>query len=349
MDDRISDDENDDFSEPATRRGLAHNDMPRYQDAINLSKDTWWNLSRMKTAYKFVHDSVATTFKSQNTVGGRSLRKCFDKSDALICETLQPLYSRYFKRTVGEGLSHHESCHVIFLPVSAESNNRETVYQLHSMRVLLTSELVETECLPLPLAFRLHAVARLLERNDAATAVMRQVGMDLVGWAAMLSLAERTSIEDLHGRMFLPAFGDGGLLCGQFKPDYALAEGVLTRISVDGASESAISRHPLEASLFDASTYYGEAIRNPPRDHVRQELCAWRDRNRAAYDAEMADLLWPGRKLVPVNPMNYHSRHAEELEGVLVEPRIADTIAKRKWNAAVLRPQSEALGLGLGN
>ncbi|MCS4089901.1 hypothetical protein [Rhizobium sp. BK176] len=349
MDDRISDDEIGDFNEPTVRRGLAHNELPCYQEAINLTKDTWWNLSRMRTAYKFVHDSVAGSFRNQPSVGGRSLRKCFEKSDSLICETLQPLYSRYYKHTVAEGLSHHESCHVVFLPVSAESNNRETVYQLHSMRVLLTGERVETECLPLPLAFRLHAVARLLERNKAATAVMRQVGMDLVGWSAMLSLAEKTSLEDLNERMFLPAFGEGGLLCGQYKPDYALAQGVLTTISADGVLETAIPRHPLETSLFDASTYYGEAIRNPSRDHVRQELCAWRDRNRAAYDAEMADLLWPGRKLVPVKPIDYHSRHAEELEGILAEPQIANTIAKRTWVGALSHPVSEAAGLGVGN
>jgi hypothetical protein len=349
MDDRVSDDEFEHFNEQAVRRGLAHNDMPRYQEAINLTKDTWWNLSRMKTAYKFVHDSVAGNFKNQPSVGGRSLRKCFDKSDALICDTLQPLYSRYFKHTVGEGLSHHESCHVIFLPVSAESNNRETVYQLHSMRVLLTGERIETECLPLPLSFRLHAVARLLERNEAATAVMRQVGMDLVGWAVMLSLAEKTAVDEMNGRMVLPAFGEGGLLCGRYKPDYALAEGLLTTISRDGLVETAISRHPLEASLFDASTYYGEAIRTPERDYVRQELCAWRDRNRAAYDAEMADILWPGRKLVPVKPLDFHSTHAEELEGILAEPQIGNTIGKRKWNAAASQHDFEAVGLGLGN
>ncbi|MBY3150921.1 hypothetical protein HFO56_00565 [Rhizobium laguerreae] len=349
MDDRTSDDEIEEFNEPTIRRGLAHHDMPRYQDAIDLTRDTWWNLSRMKTAYKFVHDSVSETFRTQNTIGGRSLRKCFEKSDSLICETLQPLYSRYFKRTVGEGLTHHESCHVIFLPVSAESNNRETVYQLHSMRVLLTSERVETECLPLPLTFRLHAVARLLERNDAATAVMRQIGMDLVGWAAMLRLAENTSVEDLSGRMFLPAFGEGGLLCGRFKPDYALAAGVLTTVSVDGVLESTISRHPLEAALFDASTYYGEAIRTPARDNVRRELCAWRDRNGAAYDAEMADLLWPGRKLSPAGLIDYHSSHAEELEGLLAEPQIANTIAKRKGNPIVSRPECPGMRLGQGN
>lgn len=337
MDKQFSDVENEDFREPTIRRGLAHNEMPCYPEAINLSKDTWWNLSRMKTAYKFVHDSVADSFRSQGTVGGRSLRKCFEKSDTLICDTLQPLYSRYYTKTVGEGLTHHEACHVVFLPVSAQSNNRETVYQLHSMRVLLTGDRIETECLPLPLAFRLHAVARLLERNDAATAVMRQVGMDLVGWAAMLRLAERTSVEELNGMMFLPAFGEGGMLCGHFKPDYALAEGFLTTVSVNGLVESAISRDPLETALFDASTYYGEALRNDARDNVRRELSEWRARNGEAYAREMADLLWPGRKLTPVRPTDYLSPHAEELEAILADPYIANTIAKRNWRFAPQR------------
>ncbi|MDW9478707.1 hypothetical protein GOB57_08320 [Sinorhizobium meliloti] len=340
MDKRFSG--NADVIDPPVRRGLAHNDMPRYQDALDLTKDTWWNLSRMKTAYKFVHDSVVDSFSSKNIVSGRSLRKCFEKSDALICDTLQPLYSRYFTKSVGEGLTHHETCHVVFLPVSAQSSNRETVYQLHSMRVLLTGNRVETECLPLPLVFRLHAVARLLERNGAATAVMRQVGMDLVGWAAMLRLAERTSVEDLNGRMLLPAFGAGGLLCGHFKPDSALAEGFVTTVSGDGIVESAIARDPLETSLFDTSTYYGEALRNEARDTVRSALFGWRERNRAAYDREMADLLWPGRKLSAVRPADYHSRHAEELEGILADPYIAATIAKRSRRGISPRPGTVA-------
>ena len=338
MDKQISDDEIEDVIEPTARRGLAHNDMPRYQDALNLAKDAWWNLSRMKTAYKFVQDSVVDSFKTQNAVGGRTLRKCFEKSDALICDTLQPLYSRYFSKTVGDGLKHHETCHVVLLPVSSQSSNRETVYQLHSMRVLLTGDRVETECLPLPLMFRLHAVARLLERNDAATAVIRQVGMDLVGWAAMLRLAEKTSIEELNGMMYLPAFGEGGLLCGHFKPDYALAEGLITTLSVDGVVESVISRDPLETFLFDASTYYGEAIRNDARDNVRRELSRWRERNREAYEREMADILWPGRKLSAVRPTDYYSAHAEELEGILADPYIANTIAKRNFRSAFRQP-----------
>lgn len=339
MDKHISDEAIGDVIEPPTRRALAHNDMPRYQDALNLAKDTWWNLSRMKTAYKFVHDSVADSFRTQTVVGGRSLRKCFEKSDALICDTLQPLYSRYFSKTVGDGLKHHETCHVVFLPVSFQSSNRETVYQLHSMRVLLTGERVETECLPIPLVFRLHAVARLLERSDTATAVIRQVGMDLVGWAAMLRLAEKTSIEELNGMMYLPAFGEGGLLCGHFKPDYALAEGFITTMSVDGVVESAISRDPMETSIFDVSTYYGEALRNDARDTVRHALALWRERHRNVYEKEMADVLWPGRKLTPIRSTDYFSRHAEELEGILAEPYIANTIAKRGYRSAMRRPE----------
>lgn len=339
MDQQISEEEIEDVIEPTARRGLAHNDMPRYQDALTLSKDTWWNLSRMKTAYKFVHDSVQNSFRTQGTIGGRSLHKCFEKSDALICDTLQPLYSRYFSKTVGDGLKHHETCHVVFLPVSSQSSNRETVYQLHSMRVLLTGEQVETECIPLPMVFRLHAVARLLERNDTATAVIRQVGMDLVGWAAMLRLAEKTSIEELNGMMYLPAFGEGGLLCGHFKPDYALAEGFITTMSVDGVVESAISRNPMETSTFDASTYYGEALRNDARDTVRHALASWRARNRDVYEKEMADVLWPGRKLTEVRPTDYFSHHAEELEVILAEPCIANTIAKRNYRSVVRRTE----------
>jgi hypothetical protein len=333
MDMQNSDGEIADVIDPAAIRGPTHNELPRYKDAINLTKDTWWNLSRMKTAYKFVHDSVANSFKTQNVVGGRTLRKCYEKSDALICDTLQPLYSRYFSKTVGTGLTHHETCHVVYLPVNSQSSNRETVYQLHSMRVLLTGDKIETECLPLPLMFRLHAVARLLERDDTATAVIRQVGMDLVGWATMLRLAEKTSIDELNCMMYLPAFGEGGLLCGHFKPDYALAEGFITTISVDGVVESAVSRDPLEMSLFDASTYYGEAQRNPSRDTVRRELAGWRDRNRVVYEKEMADILWPGRKLTSVNSTDYSSEHADELEEILADPYIAKTISKKSYGS----------------
>jgi hypothetical protein len=209
------------------------------------------------------------------------------------------------------------------------------------MRILLTGKKVETECIPLPLAFRLHAVARFIERNEAATSVIRQIGMDLVGWAAMLRLAERTSVGELNDLMVLPAFGDGGMLCGHFKPDYALAEGFLTTVSVDGLVETAIPRDPLDTALFDASTYYGEAQRNNARDNVRRELVDWRARNAEPYAREMSDVLWPGRKLIPVREVDYLSPHAEELEGILTDQAIANTIAKRNWKVAPLRFQPQ--------
>lgn len=329
------------FVEDAADHNSVTDDGPScYQEALNQSRNTWWNYSKVRAAYKFVHDSVLESFAERQTIGGRSLQKCFTKSDGLICSTLEPLYSRYFKKTVGPGLTHHETCHVIFMPVSAQSSNRETIYQLHSLRVLLTGDRVETECLPLPFSYRLHAAARLMERGHVEKAVLRQVGLDLTGWAAMLRLAEKTSLEELEGMMVLPAYGKGGLLIGHFIPDYPLAEGSLTKISASGALDATVPRDPLEASLFEVSTFYGDDFITPSRQKVRSAISDWRQRHQVAYDKEMADLLWPGRQLSRPAVVDYYSTHAEELEVLLADQEIANTIAGKKWSTAALRSEA---------
>ena len=318
-----------DWSVPDAKKA-ARRHMPRMQDALSEVPDYHWNYSRVRTAFKFVHDTAVAAFDTTGKIGGRTLRKTHDRTDALVVGELRPLTSHYRSRSMagldgGDGITAFESCHVIVVPVEASTSYRETVFQLHSLRVLLAPDVVETDYIPLPLTFRLHAAARLLERSESADASLRQVGMDLVGWAAMLRLAEHTLLEGFDGAMRMPAFG-GGLICGAFRPDYALPEGFATKVTAEGQESRSLPRHPSEPEGFEVSTYFAHSFGGPYSEALRRGLLQWRERHRPQYDKEQASLLWPGRKLSTPKPAGFGSALADDLEAILADRSVSGYI-----------------------
>lgn len=331
---------------------LIENDIDRtaraYEEAIELLRDSWFVKAKIHSVFKFISDTAGQTMVEKGAIGGRTVEKCFSKADALVTRTIRPLMSRYYRRPIGNGLYSHEACHVVNLGRHMESSLREHISQLFSIRILLTNDLIETEFLPLPLGFRMHAVARIIERAEDVPSAARQIGLDLVESSNLIRLAEHSSGDALSNHMVLPAFGKGGLLVGSYRHDTALVEGSISRITRDGREVSRISRSPLEGAFFEAKTYFGEEfsldVLGRQRDVLRHEMVEWRKRNSAVYEQEMASLLWPGRKLAKSAPLDLISDHSAELDEILNNPYMALTTSRshtdKRQAMAKIRQQS---------
>lgn len=319
--------------------------LPGHEAAMLLARDSGWNKARINTAFKFVHDTVSTEFRSQGEIADAKLEACLQRADRLILDSLSPFQSKYYKKTYSDETTAFEACHVVMMTVRSESSAREPLTQLHALRVFLSGEKVETECLPLPLAFRLHAVARMIERSGVTESAMRQVAYDLVSSAALLRVSERISCGELEDAMMIPAFGDSGLLIGRFRPDYPIHEGSLTITTADGTRTTSVPRDPMETAFYEVSTYYGRDIAPglADRTELRKRLLDWRASNAVACEREVGDMFWAGRRLAATSPFNFTSGHAEELEGLLCEERFSDLIAGSSWTRSVSRSRAAAI------
>jgi hypothetical protein len=315
--------------------------LPFHSKAVQTIKDAWFHRSRIASAFKYLSDNTIHQLRN-GSLSRKTVEDVYERADKMLCKNLSPLQTRYFVEKGREGAS-YEACHVIMLPTETESSYREPFSQLHSLRLFISPNRVETECLPLPLAFRLHAVARMMERFDSSINAVNQIGRDICHSTAMLQMAEKTSTDYIDNVMVLPSQGEGGVLIGRYRPDYALIEGTRTTVTKEGVHHEAVNRNPLEASLFEVTTYYGGLVTKPEHKMMRDDLKAWEEANKETCMQVAADVLWPHRRLKPARPRVFNHDAGDILDKLLTTPEREDYLTNLSWDKSTVRKQAAQL------
>jgi hypothetical protein len=258
------------------------------------ARQAHWRPGRLAATYKFVHDTAARSLRDHGGDGSLDRDRLFAAADDMLVRSLTPLVSRVAEKRLPGGGRVKQALHVVFLPVEAESSSRERIFQLHSLRLEVGPGMIETECTPLPFAFREHAAVRLVSRGQDVGPALRQVAVDLAHSTLMLSLAEPVVVSSLSGDMHFPAFRGNGLVLGTYHPSYALAAGRVDKIAHGRREASYVPADPLTPAMYVANTYLGFAEMKDDERDLKERLEEWRNSMGERYYLALSATLWPG-------------------------------------------------------
>lgn len=304
-------------------QGLGEWDTQRVEFDV---REAALSASRLNTAYQFIKDNAMEAWRKTRSLGLGDVNLLSRKTDGLITRNLTPLMSHYARSKSQIGV---EACHAVFLPVPAETSMREIVFQIHALRVFVSPTLIETECRPLPLAFRLHSAVRMMERDRFTGPAIKQAGVDLTRAATILRAAEAVGMSHLDEQMLVPSCNGQGALFGAYDPSYALRTGVVDAIVRGSATSMQTDCDPLAMPLFMANTFIGHEDMGLSQFEAASEMSMWRDWWGSEHEAAQRDLLWPNRRIGNDARRSELSEEAVvDLEEILTRPHVAYAISR---------------------
>jgi hypothetical protein len=285
----------------------------------------------LSSIYDYIEQSVSATFSSGNGLKPNRLEELNSAIDFLVIKHMRPLKSRYDSRPGSKATGTppaFESCHVLVMPSRANSSAGENVYQLFSLRLLVSKREIDVVLRPIPAAFRFHAASRLLQRAPAVDFAMRQTAMDLANWTAFLKHSEWAGINFTSTQMFIPAFRATGLILGNYDPNYGLDVGVRTTISNGTVTTSEIPADPLDPAMFFANTFVGDDDLAESQRHFKKRLLEWKTSCGDRMDVSQADGFWPDRVLSAASGGGLSAEDVEALELYLTRPTTIDIVGR---------------------
>lgn len=247
-----------------------------------------------------IGDAVNGYFANNRRLKGSALKGLFEAIDATVRGRMTVARSRFDERPPTKARPKSEAYEAMYVIVSnqeADSESREMIFRLHSLRFFGTRKLAEVQVSSLPVAFRKHAASRRYERDGSADHAVQEIGESLAEWLPLI-LAAEDAVTGAGSNCFAAPAGDGMLL-GHYDGSAAVPCGLRYRFDDVGVLREEIPASPLAPSLYSANTFIGAFEMQENQEELAACFATWRSACGDGYLAAVEDVLWPDRAISP--------------------------------------------------
>lgn len=247
-----------------------------------------------------VRDRVEGYFSNNRRLKGSALRELFEGFDEAVRSRMTVVRSRHDERPPTRARPKSEAFEAMYVVVSnqeADTEQRERIFRLHSLRFLGTRKQVVVQVDALPVAFRKHAATRRHQRGENVDHAVQEIGESLTQWIPLILCSEDPVLDTGANSFSVPA--EEGMLLGYFDGSAAVPAGIRYRFNGIGVLRDDVPASPLSPSLYCANTFIGTAEMQPNQTELMQCFATWREAGAERYEDMLDDSLWPDREIAP--------------------------------------------------